>query len=134
MKKTILIISMSCLISCTNYTENGESLIRNKLTNNGEKFWDVHQHFDRKFPNSPVYCYSFKSDGTYQKFYYESETDKRKIYDAFEDVIVPNTWEIVSDSYILIGDTELEFERLTKDTLILKTQAGDRIAMHASSK
>ena len=126
-----LAIWLGCSVSCTRNSLNESSIIAEKLTNNSEKFWDVHKFFDREFMHSPVYCFSFNVKGTYERFYYEQNTGKRRIYDPMPDVLVPNTWEIRFDT-LTIGNSEFIMKVLTPDTLILVSMNGDQVAMHSS--
>lgn len=127
-----LIISGIYLISCLNNPIKRNTSVYDRLTNDSIKFWDVHQYFDRYFTDSAIYCYSFKSDGTYQRLYYEKNTGSRRIYNPLPDVAIPDKWDIKSDTLIIIGNSDFIIRRITWDTLILETLSGARISMHSS--
>jgi len=118
MKKINLIIySCICLISCT----DGD--ITQKLTDGKNKYWDVVEMTNLYSKSHsdfyPFYCYSFKSNGSMDFFYYENE--KRLVYNA-GDIEIPKRWKYVSEDSILIGNLKAKIDKLTNDTFIFSSR------------
>lgn len=103
------------------------------LTNNGCKYWDMvynPRFYDKsKSRVYPYYCYSFDKNRKWQFFSYKK--GKRKPYEQ-GDIYIPETWSLISDTSILIGNSVFKIEKLTKDTFIFSSRSAGNTVLAKS--
>jgi hypothetical protein len=105
------------------------------LTNNDCKYWDMvynPRFYDKtKSITFPYYCYCFDKNNNYNFFCYNNGI--RQPYRQ-NDIIIPKSWSLISDSSIFLGNKVFKIEKLTKDTLIFSSGKNDSTVLVQSLK
>ncbi len=119
MRQYKIVILTLILFAC-----NSEKDINEKIAGNTEKYWDVwwSGSFEEKILNpdpSAVYCYYFDRTGKYRIYSYRN--GRRVLYDG-GDIEIPEVWNYLSDSTIMIATANYKIEKLTRDIFIYSSQ------------
>lgn len=108
---------------CAN-CKNTEESITSRLTDNNYKFWDVVEMSGyskdkqlKRGASYPNFCYYFDNKGNYKL--YEYKKNKRILYDK-GDIVIPETWKLITKDSLVLGNSKIRIEKLTNDTLIYK--------------
>jgi len=129
MRKALFII-LIIMSSCIKVKKHDLSFL---LTNNSSKYWDIvyrSNFYDQsKSIVFPRYCYCFDKDGKWTFYTYKKGI--RQYYDS-GDIVIPEKWTLIADSFIILGFKKYRIKTLTSDTLIYTCGKADSTVLTRS--
>ncbi len=97
------------------------------ITNASFKYWDIIQKPTSEYYKNtskayfPLYCYYFDINGNFTLLFYDKNSRRTPWGKSkYDDYIVPDKWEYLTDSTINIQKTMYYIRKLTPDSLILE--------------